>query len=122
MKNEYTVTTSEAIKVTITISRKQLWENYVSCWSDIAWDDQLDFSLNTLREVANVLLGEDMIKDQLKFRELFRDGHTMLLVGLAMKELDMRGNILREIVIQELDDFTGDVESKIVISHEDINF
>ena len=34
----YTVNTTEAKKVTVSITRKQLWDNYVDCWRDIAWD------------------------------------------------------------------------------------
>ena len=110
----YSVTKTEAKKVTITISRKQLWMNFVECWKDMAWDDYC--GVLSLEEVADVLLsGSELDVDQL--RKLFQDGHTVFLLNDAMPEIDVsdKSDILREIVVQD--------EGKLIkIRHEDIIF
>jgi len=113
-KMNYSVTKTEAKKITITISRKRLWMNFIECWRDMAWDDYV--GVGGLKEVADVLLsGSDLDVDQL--RKLFQDGHTVFLLNDAMPEIDVsdKSDILREIVVQD--------EGKLIkIRHEDIIF
>lgn len=123
-KMNYTVTKSAATKVTVTISRRQMWENFISLWKDMAWEDFSGFGrIGTVKEISNVLLsGEGLTIIQADVRRLFRDGYTVSLMGDALKELEMPGDVLTEIVVQDVNDFTGDVEESIVISHENINY
>lgn len=111
----YLVTKSEAQKVTITISRKQLWFNYVECWKDVIVGDYNCSHIDFLKEVADVLLGEERL-DALKIRKLFRDGNTPMLLGGAMEEIEGCGrDVLREINII-------DENKTVIVRHEDINF
>jgi hypothetical protein len=121
--NNYNVTEQPATKIVVTISRKQLWENFVNIWSDMAWDDYSGIDL--LKEVADVLLSEkglSVIGDDVC--QLFKDGNTIILMGSAMDKLDVpnNGNLLREIVVQDVDSITGEVSDSFVIHHEFINF
>lgn len=116
--NKFTVSNAPAVKVTVTITRRQLWLNYVESWRDIAWDDCTGGvnSLANLKEVADVLLtGEPLEACQL--RKLFRDGWTFMLLGDAMEFLDVRNDVprLREVVVT-------DDQRNIVVPHEDINY
>lgn len=113
-KNKFTVTHNAAVKVTVTITRRQLWLNFVDSWRDIAWDDY--DGVDSLKEVADVLLtGEPLEAGPL--RKLFRDGWTFMLMGDAMEFLDVRNDVprLREVVVI-------DEERNIVVHHEDINY
>ena len=115
--NKFTVTHNAAVKVTVTIPRRQLWFNFVESWRDIAWDDYAGInSLANLKSVADVLLtGDPLNPDEL--RNLFRDGLTFMLLGEAMEFLDVRNDVprLREVVVT-------DEERNIVVQHEDINY
>jgi hypothetical protein len=125
MKNSYTytVTTEPAIKLTVTITRRQLWNNFVESWKDIAWDEY--HGLDSLKEVADVLLDGSMLgQSVVRVRRLFRDGWTVMLMGVAMDKLDdpNNKNMLREIVIQDVNEVTGEVEDTVFVFHEDIEF
>ena len=97
----FTVDTKEVRKVTVTITRKALWENFVECWKDVAWDEYSGVS--TLKHVAEVLLTTPKLNIKL-LRGLFADGgYTCLLMNDAMKYLDQR-NIVREIIVVDVDD------------------
>lgn len=114
MNMNFRVETSDAKKVSVTISREALWHNFVSCWRDLAWDEYQ--GVGHLEEVAKVLLsGEKM--NLYVLRKLFRDANTVLFMGAAMEFLDVPRsvNLLREIVVVDGDD-------RYVISHEHIIF
>lgn len=113
-KNKFTVTHNAAVKVTVTITRRQLWLNFVDSWRDIAWDDY--DGVDSLKEVADVLLTGDPL-DQKQLRKLFSDAWTFMLLGDAMEFLDVRNDVprLREVVVT-------DDERNIVVPHEDINY
>lgn len=110
----FTVTTSLATKVTIFITRKQLWQNYVESWKDIVWNEYN--GIDDLKEVADVLLSSDEM-NIMSLRKLFCDGHTCMLMHDAMSLLDVPPgtNLLREIVV--IDD-----NKQYVIHHRDIVF
>lgn len=114
MNMNFRVETSEAKKVTVTISREALWHNFVNCWRDLAWDAYN--GVGHLEGVAKVLLSGAKM-DLHALRKLFRDGDTVLFMGDAMEFLDVPRsvNLLREIVVVDGDD-------RYVISHEHINF
>ena len=109
----YTVNTTDAKKVSVTITRRQLWDNYVDVWRDIAWDGEL--LLDSLKTVHLVLCCEGEL-NFIAVRKLFRDGDTVLLMGDAMQFLDNGVDILREIIVVD------DVGKNVTIRHEDINF
>lgn len=114
MNMNFRVETSEAKKVSVTISREAMWHNFVNCWRDLAWDEY--HGVEHLEEVAKVLVSRQKM-DLYVLRKLFRDGNTMLFMGDAMEFLDVPHsvNLLREIVVVDGDD-------RYVISHEHINF
>jgi hypothetical protein len=116
----FTVTTETSTKVTITITRQQLWINYVNCWRDIIWDDA-SIGFNCLLSVASVLLSGTHL-DVLKLRKLFRDGDTVLFMGDLMQYLDKSENnkILREIIVTDID--TDGITKNYVIPHSHIIF
>lgn len=112
----YTVNTTEAKKVSVTITREQLWYNYVDCWRDIAWDtNAIAIGVDSLKTVHGVLVtGGDL--DFVKLRKLFRDGETVMLMNDAMQFLDNGSDILREIIVV---DAGG---KSVTIRHADIRF
>lgn len=119
-KNKFSMKSDMTRKVTITISRKQLWYNFMESWTDMAWDDY--HGVDSLTEVAKVLLnGEILTMSGMNLKKLFRDGYTCLLMGDAMKEIDVN-DILREIIVQDINDFTGKLDDSVVIHHNDIVF
>lgn len=112
MNTNFSVFTSDIKKVSVTITRKALWDNFVMCWKDIVWDDYTGTSL--VDEVAKVLLSGEKLNIQ-NLRKLFRDGNTVMFMGVAMEHLDTRTEIHREIIVD-------DDGEKYVIYHEDISF
>lgn len=109
----YTVTTTPAIKNTITITRKQLWENYVDSWKDMAWDDFATFKdFVILKEVGEILCNGEL---DWNVRKLFRDGHTFMLMGDAMQFIDDGKDTFPEIVVV-------DGENKVVVDASDIQY
>lgn len=112
MNTNYSVVTSNINKVSVTISRKDMWNNYVACWKELTWDDYSFFS--ELERVSKVLISGDKLNIDL-LRKLFRDGNTVMLMNQAMRFLDTRDEIHREIVVE-------DDGEKYLIRHHDINF
>lgn len=125
-KPTFTVVETPATKVTVTISRRQLWNNFVECWRDIAWDDYN--GLGYLKEVADILCADKTLEQIAKdLRELFRNGGTVMLMGEAMSKLDIANNdhLLREIIVTDNNGQNGGGETLsefVVIRHEDIVF
>lgn len=123
MAELYQVQVSAATKVVVTISRRQLWNNFVEAWRDIAWDDPK--TVSTINEVASVLLADDDVSLlYLQIRKLFRDGWTVMLLGEAMGHFDnpaLGNNVLRELVVQDVS-HDGTVGPLVVVRHEDIVF
>lgn len=120
MNKNFSVINTPASKVTITISRKQLWLNYVNCWCDVAWANNIDgTSFDSLKSIAKVLLVDGEM-DCYALRKLFKAGDTVLLMGDAMEYIDVtseeeRRNRLLEIVVT-------DGDKLYVIRHEDISY
>lgn len=117
MKTEYTYAVTPAEKVTVTISREQMWKNFIESWRDVAWDNYNGTS--AVKEVADALLiGEPLAfgKNAYALRKLFRDGYTVMLMNDAMSVLDNGRDILREIVVTD-----GENEN-VVVYHRDIIF
>jgi len=113
----YTVATTDAKKVTVTITRRQLWDNYVDVWRGIAWDGEP--MIGSLKTVHSVLCCEGEL-NFIAVRKLFRDGDTMMLMGDAMRFLDIGHDALREIIV--VDDGVSGTPKTIRIRHEDISF
>ena len=111
---KYNITTTDVKKVTVSITRKQLWDNYVDSWKDCAWNE-IAIGIDTLQDIRSVLCTDDEL-DLLAVRKMFRSGDTMMLMGDAMEVIDCR-DILREVIV--IDDVHNTV---IHIHHEDINF
>ena len=116
----YTVDANPAVKNTITITRYQLWKNYIAGWSDMVVDGSDDmadeFQMKHLKEVIQVLCGKNTDNLEYRLRKLFRDGYTCFLMGDAMKHIDTGfDNVFAEIVV-----IVG--EQKIVIDNTDINY
>lgn len=123
-KPTFTVIETPATKVTVTISRRQLWQNFVESWSEIAWNGYTGTAL--LNEVAEVLCNKESLQiseNRKKIQKLFRNGNTAFMMGDAMEKFDMEGScddMLREIIVT--DTVNDSVHELIVISHADINF
>jgi len=109
----YTVATTDAKKVSVTITRRQLWDNYVNCWKDIAYDGHP--MIDSLKRVHSVLVTDESL-DFVKLRNLFHSGDAMLLMGDAMQFLDNGVDILREIIVVD------DGGKNVTIRHEYISF
>ncbi len=109
----YTVATTDAKKVSVTITRRQLWDNYVDCWRDIAYDGEL--MIDHLKNVHSVLVTASEL-NFVDLRNLFRSGDTVMLMGDAMQFIDNGVDILREIIVVD------HIHKNVTIRHEDISF
>ena len=96
----YEVTTTPAVKNTITVTRKELWKNYLRSWADVVMDSpELLISLTHFQNVAKILCDGEL---DYKIRNLFRQGETVLLMGDAMKYIDTDDdNTLVEIIVTD---------------------
>lgn len=112
MNANISVVSTQIQKVSVTITRRALWDNFVMCWKDMAWDEYDGPS--TIDDIAKVLLNGEKLDTQ-NLRRLFRVGMTCMLMGEGMKFLDTRNEIHREIIVD-------DDGEKHVIRHGDINF
>ena len=114
MSKNYAAVTEMATKITIIITRRQLWSNYLESWTDVAWDGYN--GIDSLKQVADALVKNPEL-DIVALRRLFRNGETFMLMGDAMSLLDVpRGtNLLREIVVTDND-------KQYVVCHSDIVF
>ena len=111
--NKYTVTKTPAIKNTITITRNQLWENFVDSWKDMARDDFDTFKdFVILKEVGEILCKGEL---DWKVRKLFMAGHTFMLMGDAMQFIDDGKDTFPEIVVV-------DGEKQVVVECEYIRY
>ena len=116
MNNKYNVIKTHTEKVTIVITRHQLWKNFIASWADVVWDDY-GVGTQCVKEVADVLLtGEPLGKNIYGLRKLFKDGWTVMLMGDAMNELDNDKDILREIIV------TDGENTPVTIAHDYIEF
>ena len=116
MNNKYNVIKTPTEKVTIVITRHQLWKNFIASWADVVWDDY-GVGTQCVKEVADVLLtGEPLSKNINGLRQLFKDGWTFLLMGDAMNELDNGKHILREIIV------TNGEDTPVTIAHDYIKY
>jgi len=111
----YTVVTEPAKKVIITISRKQLWANYVNAWKEMAWEDTV--CIQSLTAVSDVLCADGPM-DFLKIRGLFRHGDTVLLLNDAMDLIDVHRNqnVYAEVIVTDTDGKT------VTVRHEDLSY
>lgn len=113
----YSVTTTPAQKVTITIARKQLWRNFLASWGDLILDDpELVKDIEYVQPAAEILCSGELDS---RIRKLFKRGDTFLLIPEAMKHIDLphpqKNNTLIEIIVTD-----GDKEE--FIEHKDIIF
>ena len=106
---------SQVDKVSVTITRKQLWINYVNNWRDLTTQDPSFCDLEGLGQVASVFIDTNKL-DPNKVSALFKSGNTVFLMDDAMRFLDTGREMLREIIVV---DFDG---SQIIIRHQDITF
>lgn len=115
MNNKYNVIKTPTEKVTVVITRHQLWLNFIAGWADMAWDNYRGIS--PVKEVADVLLtGEPLTNNPFPLRKLFKDGWTCLLMCDAMSELDNGKDNLIEIIVTDGDD------KPVTVFHDDIQF
>ena len=110
----YEVTTTPAVKNTIVVTRKELWKNYLRSWADITMDSpEILNDLSEFQSVAKILCVGEL---DYKIRQLFRRGHTVLLMGDAMEYIDTDNhNTLVEIVVT-------DGEKSVVVHMNDISY
>ena len=116
MNNKYNVIKTPAEKVTVVISRHQLWKNFIASWTDLAWNDPC-IGIECVKEVADVLItGEPLSNKPSALRGLFKGGWTFMHMGEAQDELDSDKDNLLEIVV------TDGNNKSVTVPHEDIEF
>lgn len=111
----YSVETVPCKKVVITITRKNLWNNFLASWSDLVWNDAENKSM--IDDVFNVLVPKfqgDML-NIISLRRLFREGLTYQLMHNAMDHIDNGESNLIQIVVV-------DGDNKYIVNHEDIQY
>lgn len=122
--NMYQIKKTPVEKVSVTVTRKQLWNNFIKVWAEQAWDNYCGTEHFT--KVANVLLNGEPVSNyscQCAIRNLFQDGYTVLLLDGAMDELDPDSRqVLREVIIIDSTDINDGTAPSLIIHHEDINY
>lgn len=113
-KRKYTLETKTVNKVTITISRRVLWENFASCYFDIVWTNQ-EVDIGMIDVVGSALLGGTLQEKRGKIAFIFSEAYTPFLLGPAMEEFGNRDVI--EIVITDPED-----KSTITINNDEIDY
>lgn len=110
----FTVTKTPVQKVSIFITQAAMWDNYVSNWKNMAYEEYVGTA--DLDRVAKILCNPiENFENYRKLINLFRDGsYTYFLMGHAMTEIDAV-DVLVEIVVV-------DGDKKWVIYHTDIRF
>jgi hypothetical protein len=110
----YEVTTTPAVKNTITVTRRELWKNYLRSWAVFGMDSpELLNDFTHFQIVAKILCDGEL---DYKIRKLFRQGETVLLMGDAMEYIDTdNDNTLVEIVVT-------DGEKSVVVRMNDISY
>lgn len=123
----YKLDTEPATKVIITITTEKLWLNFMHNMANWMWDDVgLDAQTNMIHEVAGVLLnGQPIATVEKELRQLFKKAYTCMLMGDAMKHIDIadpedREHRLFEIVV--IDMANGVETSRAVVRHDSICF
>jgi hypothetical protein len=111
----YSVETVPCKKVVITITRKNLWHNFIESWRDLVWCDSENKSM--IDDVFNVLVpkfqGDTL--NIIVLRRLFREGLTHQLMHNAMDHIDNGESNLIQIVVV-------DGDNKYIVNHEDIQY
>lgn len=117
---ERTITRTPTEKITITISRKQLWLNFMKFWSENVLYNPTETCKNffSLKEIYNVLVTDKPL-DRVVICKLFENANT----AFFMDEEEMRAlkteNALTEIIV--IDDMGND-RPNIIIPHEYIRY
>jgi hypothetical protein len=112
----YKVEKKTVEKLTITISRQQMWYNYMAIMADLFWDDtQVDMINDQLRPIMDVLCYRETPLNRNDLIGLFRKGYciNLLFNVKEITELKTRDVVLEVIV-------TDGVNQNIVISDSDI--
>jgi hypothetical protein len=115
VNRNYNVVSVPAVKNTITITRCELWKNYLSSWSDMVMDNPTDYLryLTHFQCVAKVLCEGEL---DYRIRKLFGQGDTFILMGDAMQYIDTGDkNTLVEIVVT-------DGDKSVIVYMNDINY
>jgi len=108
------ITSTPTEKVTLTISAKEIFENFMKLITDLVIDNGYAESINiinTISEVAEALTDESV--DITKMRRLFKAGNSIFLVDIGLFD---RPNVLSEVVI------IGNDDKRNVITHEFIAY
>lgn len=122
MINHNNVVTTPTQKVSVRITLREMWRNYMEFQTDVGWDnngyfdeklDEFGYESRILCNFGNINYDEDVKK----LRKMFKEGYTVVLLGEYMEFLD-KPNILREVIVVD----AAHDNDEIIISHEDINF
>lgn len=117
------VTASPTIKVSVRITLREMWDNYMEFQKDIIWDNGGLSSGNCSeffeesRVLCNFGGGANYHEDESGLIKMFKGGYTSVLLGDYMEVLD-KPNILREVIVID----TAQNNKEIIIHHADINF
>lgn len=104
-------------KLTITISRQQLWYNFMSVFTDVTWDDtQVDQIELWMKPVFDVLCFRNSALNKENVTKLFRDGHSANLLTSVVELSQCQPDTILEVII------TDGKNPDIVIGHNDIIF
>ena len=112
--NTTTITHSPATKVSISITARQLWLNFMATWAEIAWDSSHGTDTSIVDDVAKALISSEPL-DTMVVRKIFEDGHTILLLDSESMAAIDKPNTLAEVIVVH-----GD--QRILIPHEFVNY
>ena len=114
---KYIVNRTPTEKITITISRKQLWLNFVEFWGEFSWKGKSDQAFRNndialLTNVRNILVSNEPLNEQ-SAANLF-NGHVSFLLLPDAMDLIKTNDCLIEIVV------TDENNPNVIVPHKNI--
>ena len=106
------INTTECLKIETTL--EELWRTWCASWSDFSASsigDDAGIYVRTMKAAMQAFL----YKDEDLIRQFFRDGHTAMLIGFAIEQLeDWDGPV--SVTIRHGEDWV------LVLTHEDLQY
>lgn len=113
------IETSPATKKTVTITRRELWENFIVRWGRLSYES--DLAIYHVRNVNEVLCTGKPLKHE-SIKQLFTDYCKYLLSDEILNAINLprENNVFGEILVQ--DDVPGANKELFLISNSDLKF
>lgn len=115
-----TITTTTVPKHTVTITRDEMWKNYISSFADCAPEMPHDVAGKEVTRVLKTFWPAGQV-NAAEIVNLFKEGCTFMLLGGDVMTVFDAPNVQREVVVV-LGEKCSNGTEEVVVSHCSINF